>query len=92
MFSEKYKLLFNPRVYISRKLLKENVYILFYIKRFIQQCVTKTTTLLMISAGVKGQNGDQFITNWFTEVVGPDTGRKENKKRLRALEGGKHIF
>lgn len=46
----------------------------------------------MISAGVKGQNGDQFITNWFTEVVGPDTGRKENKRRLRALEGGKHIF
>lgn len=26
---------------------------------------------------------DQFITNWFKEVVGPDTGRKENKKRLR---------
>ena len=46
----------------------------------------------MISAGVKGQNGDQFITNWFKEVVGPDTGRKEKKKRLRAVEGGKHIF
>lgn len=33
----------------------------------------------MSSAGEKRQNADQFIANWFKEVIGPDPGIKEGR-------------